>query len=127
MPFLDVTEILSDPDLADTFTVARRTDTVSATGRSTMTEVLTEDVVGVVTPGDTGSLLRKDDSSMTDRVISISTTFRLRGTGAGFQPDVIIYDGVRYTVKAVQLWNRFGQGFINAVATSGNAAEPAPN
>ena len=126
MPDLDVTEILSDPDLADLFDVIRRTEVVGATGRSTLTEVTTVGVAGVVTPGDPGNLLRKDDSQMTSRVISISTTYRLRASGEGFQPDILLYDGVRYTVKATQLWTRFGAGFVNAVATSMNAADPAP-
>lgn len=126
MPGLDVTELLSDPDLCDVFDVYRRTETVGSNGRSTTTEAVTAGVVGVVTPGDSGDLLRKDDSQMTSRIITISTTFRLRASGDGFQPDVVLYDGVRFTVKAVKLWNRFGAGYIKAAATSMNAADPAP-
>lgn len=127
MPLLDVTAILSDPDLSDTFDVIRRNETVDpATGRSVTTELRIPNIAGVVTPGDQGSLLRKDDSSSSDRVISIATVYRLRSIGAGFQPDVVLYDGIRFTVKAAQYWHRFGQGFTNAVAISSNASDPEP-
>lgn len=126
MPELDVTEILSDPDLADTFSVVRRTETVGSNGRPTLTEVTTDNVVGVVTPGDPGNLTRTDDSAMASNLITISTTFRLRALGAGFQADVILYDGMRYTVKAMKRWQRFGAGWVKVVAESENAADPAP-
>lgn len=126
MPYLDVTEVLYDPDLGDVFDVIRRVETVGNDGRPTLVESTVADQCGIVTPGDTGKLLRKDDSQMTSRVISISTVFRLRASGDGFQPDIVLYDGVRFTVQAVQLFTRFGAGFVNAVATSSNAFDPAP-
>ena len=127
MADLDFSDVLVDSDLADTFDVHRRLEVVGTDGRATITEqppVL--GVLGIVVPGDPGNLLRKDDSQMTSRVITITTAFRLRASGATFQPDVVLYDGVRFTVKATKLWNRLGSGFIKAAAASENAYDPAP-
>lgn len=126
MADLDLSEIFSDPDLCDTFDVIRRSDAVDSHGRSNITEQTTSNIVGVVVPGDAGDLLRGDDKSTTSRMITVSTMYRLRASGDGFQPDVIFYDGIRFTVKAVKVWTRLGAGFVKAVATSGNAADPAP-
>lgn len=126
MADLDLSEIFSDPDLCDTFDVIRRSDAVDDRGRSSLTEQTISNIVGVVVPGDSGDLLRGDDKSTTSRMITISTMYRLRGSGEGFQPDVIFYDGIRFTVKAVKVWTRLGAGFVKAVAVSGNAADPAP-
>lgn len=124
---LDFSDILSDPDVAgQTFTVVRRTDTVGSNGRSSITSASTPNVVGAVTPGDPGNLLRKEDGAMADNVITVSTTFRLRAMGNGVQPDQIIYDGITYTVKSVKRWGRMAN-FTKAVAVSENASDPDPS
>lgn len=124
---LDFSEILEDPDLSDVFDVKRRDMTVDeATGRGVLAERLHAGIIGVVTPGDTGELLREDDKAMTSRLITVTTKFRLRGTGDNFQPDLIFYDGITFTVKAVKVWTRMGTGFVKAVASSGNAEDAAP-
>lgn len=126
MPDLDVTEILSDPDLADIFDVIRRSEVIGANGRPTLGSVKTEGVVGVVTPGDSGKLTRADDSAMSSNLITISTSFRLRAAGLGFQPDLVVYDGIQYTVTAVKRWQRFGAGWVKALAESENASDHPP-
>lgn len=127
MADLDLSEILSDPDLTSTFSVIRRTETVDpSTGRAAFTEVQTDGIVGVVTVGDPGGLLRKDDSQMTDNVITVSTIYRLRASSTGVQADVILFGGIRFTVKALKRWTMLGAGFVKAVAASENASDVTP-
>ena len=126
MPNLDFSDIIDDPDLGDFFSVIRRTEVVSAaTGRSGLTSVQTDNLWGVVTPGDPSNNERGDASQMTSRNLSIVTQFRLVGANASDQPDVVLYDGVYFTVKSVQGYNRFGDGFVKASLESMNAYDPA--
>jgi len=124
---LDFSELLDDPDFAGTFDVIRRVETISPlTGRSSTAETTESDIDGVVTPGDAGDLLRKDDSQMTSRIITVTTKYRLRASGDGFQPDIVLYDGIRFTVRAAKAWHKLGDGFIRAACVSERAADPAP-
>lgn len=126
MAQLDISEILEDPDLCSTFSVIRRDEVLSLTGRASYVETQVDDIIGVVTPGDPGKLLRKDDSQMTDNVITVSTTYKIRASGFGFQADVILYGGMRYTVNALKRWVQMGNGWYRAACTSETAADPAP-
>lgn len=120
---LDISEILLDPDVAGTrFSVIRRTEVVSEVdGRATYVETPTNDIVGSVVPGDSGKLLRKEDGQMTDNVITVTTRFRLRAASEGIAPDIILFDGIRYTVTALKRWGQAGTGFVRAACVSQNA------
>lgn len=124
MPLLDVSFMTSDPMLADTFTVTRRTDVVDDKGRTTPTTVATfNDVVGVVTQQDPADLMRRDDGQMVPRMIFVASTFLFRGATAGFQPDIITWNGTAYTIKHVMNYSRFGAGTVEVIAESGNAMD----
>lgn len=124
MALLDFTDLLGDEDLSSTFSVIRCTETPIGHGRAAITEVVTNNVVGIVTVGDPGGLLRAEDYSTTDNVITVSTAFLLRATAEGVQPDIILFDGIRYTIKALKRWGHIGQGFVKAVAVSSQAQDP---
>lgn len=124
MALLDFSDLLVDADLAISFSVIRRTETPAGHGRATITEVVTNNVIGIVTVGDSGNLLRAEDYSTTDNVITVSTSFLLRGTAENVQPDIILFDGIRYTVKALKRWGHIGTGFVKAVAVSSQAQDP---
>ena len=126
MPLLDVTEVLNDPDFADVFSVLRRSEAVGNNGRAVITEQQTDGVVGVVTIASPNDLVRFDAGQMTGRGIMIVTTFRLRASAQGVQPDQVIWDGATYTVKGIDPYHRFGAGFIEALAMSMNASTPPP-
>jgi hypothetical protein len=126
MSTLDFSDILFDEELGTTFDVIRRNEVVSEQGRSVVDERTYNGIKGVIVPGDPGNIMRKDDSQMTGNVITVSTVFRLRPAGWGFQPDIVVHEGVRFTVKALKRWTNMGSGFVKAVAESQNAADPAP-
>jgi hypothetical protein len=122
---LDVTDLFSDPDFATCFDVVRRTETVSkVTGRPSVTEELFEGVVGSVISKGLMMNRRDPDSSMTYRAIQVSSTFRFRMTSEGAQPDIIVYDGVRYTLTELKDHTRWGGGWMKVLALNMEANQP---
>lgn len=124
MPQLDVSFVVSDPMLADTFTVLRQTETVGATGRLTSTETSYPGIVGVITAQDPAELAMRDDGIMSPRNIFVATRFALHGPGPGHQPDIISYSGTKYKVKHLMAFSRFGRGTYEALAESFKAVDP---
>lgn len=124
MPQLDVSWVVTDPMLADSFSVTRRQETIGATGRSTVTPTVFNNLVGVVTQGEPSTLQRADDSQQVPRVISIVTKFAARGAVTGYQPDLITWNGQDYLVTNCLPYNRFGAGFYEVIAASENAMDP---
>lgn len=125
MPLLDVSEVLTDPDIATTFDVRRRAETVGTNGRSATSDTLFRNVVGVVTAIGPSDLERADGYQVTPRRISVVTKFRLRGEVTGFQPDVVVWRGSNYLVKAVDPYPQFGNGFVQAECSSMDKTDPA--
>lgn len=126
MPQLDVSFMTSDPMLADCFDVLRRADVVGANGRTTITVTDTfEDCLGVVTQQDPADLMRNDDGQMVPRSILVCSTFAFRGASAGYQPDLIKWNGTSYVVTKVYPYSRFGAGTYEVVATSMTATDTA--
>jgi hypothetical protein len=124
MPNLDVSEVLFDPDLADTFDVRRRSEVVGDDGRPSIGERTFPRIVGVITPEPPADLVRRDDGQMTTHKISVVTMFRLRSASEGSQPDQVLYGGATYTVTTVLPFSRFGKGFTEAIATLMAASAP---
>lgn len=127
MATLDVTEILDDEDIASEFHVVRRDEAVSLdTGRATIKERLHGPIIGVVVAKGPDKNQRRDDAQMIDRRISVVTVFRLRAASDNVQPDIIIWDGTRYTITHVTPHTRFGQGFVKAEALAMQASNHPP-
>jgi hypothetical protein len=134
MPWLDVSDIVVDPDLADRFNVIQRQESVDAnTGRSSTTQVLHEGIVGVVTMENPADLMRRDDSDSAPRLIFVASTFRFRNAGIEngqqYKGDVIVWPppgqlgSTQYTVIKVYPYSRYGRGITECVAQSMNATD----
>jgi len=126
MPFLDVTQFLTDPDFADRFTVRRRNESVDKHGRSTIVETRIPNVIGVVTMGSQSDLDRRDDFQVTTRALTVVCKFALRGEVSQYQPDVIVWRGDNYLVKHVDLYPHFGPGFYQAECYSVDRTDAQP-
>lgn len=124
--FLDVSEVLLDPTLVDSFTVRRRAETVNEFGESTMSIVVIPNVIGVITSYFDNSLNRLDDREFMKRELSVVTRFRLQGPSPGFQPDTILWNGNEFLVKKVEPYTSFGFGFIQAIVGSMDAQDQPP-
>lgn len=96
---LDVSMVLNDPLLSDTFTVRRNTETVGQNGRVIkVPEAEYPDVRGIVTAMEPSELVISDDSQVVNHAIEVLTTFPLRDARFGYQPDIVIWDGIEYKV-----------------------------
>ena len=124
MPMLDVSFVVSDPMLADTFDVTRNAETIDTNGRLVITTTLTKGVIGTVTQQDPADLLKRDDGQLVPRCIFIASTFAFRNAVTGFQPDTITWNGSNYKVKQVYPYSRFGQGIYECVAETFVATDP---
>lgn len=114
MALIDVTDVLFDPDFADTnIKVERSTLTVGDDGVARK-EFKTIRFTGVVTP-DTGDILeRRGEGERIKGRITIHTKFELIDSAAGGTADIVQWRGKRYTVANVSNNMNFGKGFVRA-------------
>lgn len=115
MAWLDVSEILLDPDFMDTgLTCKRSIQDIGDNGRATNT-VASIPFAGVVT-SDKGDLLERVVTG--ERVtgsITIHTPFALTdGAGDSSISDIVTWQGRDYTVSNVNNYSHFGRGFVAA-------------
>lgn len=109
MPFLDVSDLLSDPDFADTTLVrTRRAETVDADGFAQATTA-TLPFSGVVTSESGRNLQRTPEATRTLAGIMIHTRTNLT------EGDEVTWRGVSYTVRTVDDYSTFGAGFVAAI------------
>lgn len=130
MPLLDVSEVIDDPDFADTFEVIRRVETVNSFGESTVVEDSTEGVSGVVCMASPEDLERLAEEDRQHKVISVVTRYRLRGvskeSGSTYKPDIILWAGSHYEVKWIDDYTHYGTGFVEVLAGSIDYVDPPP-
>lgn len=104
---LDLSDLVVDPDLATTFTVLRRAQTVSSSGIASITVTTFTDVVGVVTP-EPVPLVLEPDYTHAQNSITILTQMKLYDPTTGFEADQIVWQGDTYQVRNASGWNQFG-------------------
>lgn len=123
MSFLDVTDLLLDPDIAgQSFTVIRRRGQVNSSGQGVPAqppEIITP-VYGQVTPLGDNSLLREVTFQTQQKGVQVITQFRLRGataeltTGQQFQPDLVFWKNDYFIVSTVNEFTQYGGGLVVA-------------
>lgn len=123
MPVLDVSELLTDPDFADTITVYRQAVTISDTGRAIRAETVTP-TIAVVTPDRWSTLQRQAEGSNVSETITVITQFRLIPSMDGYDADEIVWNSKRYVITAVGDCSRYGAGFVEASAELKGMAPP---
>lgn len=118
MAEMDFHDLLLDPELADTFNVVRRAETVDNFGEASVTETPYSNVIGVLRPTRPDDLQILPEGQRMGRHVTIVTNFRLQGPAPGYQPDEVQWGGDTFLVKEVLPYTRFGRGFIKAIAGS---------
>lgn len=114
MPFLDVTEVLLDPEFADTTLVCHR-----------QVQTVDEDNFPINTPQDMpfSGVVTVDRSLEAKRMASgqniggailVVTQFRLTQGQPGLDADVVTYQGRNYRVTFVDPYTAYGAGFVQA-------------
>jgi hypothetical protein len=120
MPWLDLTDVLLDPFLASTFDVYRRLQIMQSNGTpSIKTTARYRDVIGIVAPTGSNSLVRQEAFESQADSIQVITPFRIRAASkdaknANWQPDLIGYAGNIYLVRTLNDYSKFGGGFMLA-------------
>lgn len=125
MAYLDVTEILMDPEIASRFNVVRRAEVVDDHGRSTLSLKPFKNKIGVITATSPNTLDRGTDAQVMPRSITLVSKFKLQSEVLGFQPDIVVWKGSNYLVKSIDLYPHFGPGFYQAECHSMDRIDPA--
>tara|TARA_R100000365_G_C2747006_1_gene76578 strand:+ start:1891 stop:2259 length:369 start_codon:yes stop_codon:yes gene_type:complete len=109
MALLDVSEVLSDPDLIEPTGLVRirRVQTVSAQGLASNTETPLA-FSGVVTAGKGDSLRRTADGNNAQGNMTVTTTTDLRPEMPGQDADIVVWQGRRYIVESIAEYRNFG-------------------
>lgn len=114
MPFLNVTDVLLDPDFCDyTLVCTRNTQTVDADGFATN---VSQDIPfnGVVTVDRSLEAKRMAAGQSIGGAILVVTQFRLTQGKPGLDSDVVTYNGRHYRVTFVDPYTSYGAGFVQA-------------
>lgn len=127
MPLLDVSDLLSDPDIAgQAFTVVRNAVTVGMDGQG-VASPQTTNAIGSVQPAKSSDVVRMPDGTWQTGTIVVRTTFRLSSGDANTKPDIIVLpSGVRYFVQNTDDWSDFGVGFVTAMASLADVNPASP-
>ncbi|MCA6999492.1 hypothetical protein [Dickeya solani] len=114
MPFLDVTEVLYDPDFVDTTLVCHRQ--VQTTDADNFPVNTPDDIPfsGVVTVDRSLEAKRMAAGQNINGAILIVTQFRLTQGQPGLDADVVTYRGRDYRVTFVDPYTAYGAGFVQA-------------
>ncbi len=117
MPFLDVTDVLLDPDFLDTtLSVTRNAQTVTDGGIA-VDAPTTTGFYGVVTSLNGSVLQRVAEGAHIEDTITIHTPFKLIAGQAGYDADVVNWQGLQWTVTNVNDYSTYGRGFVAATCT----------
>ncbi|EAM5884960.1 head-tail adaptor [Salmonella enterica] len=115
MPFLDVSDVLLDPDFCDPSLVCLRQ--VQSLDEDNFATNTTQEIPfsGVVTVDRSLEAQRMIAGQNVAGAILIVTQFRLtRGNREGLDADIVPYEGYNYRVTKVDPYTRYGAGFVQA-------------
>lgn len=114
MAFLDVSDVIVDPDFMDAGLICNRmTQAVDDNGIATNTPASTP--FAAVVTSDKGDILHRNaDGSRIIGSITLHTMFRLIDGAGGFDADEVVWQGRAYTVVSVNDYSHFGRGFVCA-------------
>lgn len=114
MPFLDVTDVLFDPDFCDpSLVVTTRSQSIDADGIATDTEQK-KTFSGVVTVDSALESKRMQSGQVISGAILVITTERLTNGHSGRDADIVTYQGRDYRVTFVDPYTAYGAGFVQA-------------
>lgn len=117
MANLDFSELLADPDFADTITVRRVAQSVGTNGRGITSESVFNNVVATVQPASARQVQLLPEAARVSETIQIHTMFEMRGPTATTQADNVLWRGRTFSVVSVNDFAHFGGGFYVVVAS----------
>lgn len=136
MPLLDVSDLLSDPDLCEPLTIIRREQKINDLGRAVLLQTtISPAPYGSIQSKDTAiggnQLERQPEGQYRAAAFDVYTQFALRGPavdgcGQDWQPDVIMFNGDPYVVTLINDYTHFGAGYVHAEIASMSQIDQAP-
>lgn len=113
MPLLDMSDVLTDPDFTDCLVCMRNAQVIDDNGRGTLVPTPFP-FYGIVTSEGGDELKRLAEGEIISQKIRIISKFLLTDGGIGFTADIVQWNGATYTVRQVDDYSRYGQGFTQA-------------
>ena len=107
MAFVDVTEVLSDPDFVDPISIIHRTATLNSLGENIVETVTTVNTIGSVQPASGATLLRLPDALRVPNVNSFWVKGEIISDSTSTYPDILVYKGYEYEVQLVLDWTNW--------------------
>lgn len=118
MAEIDVTDLLSDPDFCDSFTVTRRNSEVDDQGYLQMVSTELPNIIGSVQPASGRTLQLRPDLANVNGVIEIWSVFDFQTDTDRAKSDLIQWRGDTYICEGpVQNFQNFGAGYTRIVAS----------
>ncbi|AUG99747.1 head-tail adaptor [Prodigiosinella confusarubida] len=114
MPFLDVSEVLLDPDFVDTTLVCHRNTQTTDDDNFPVNTPADHPFSGVVTVDRSLETKRMAAGQNINGAILIVTQFRLTQGQTGLDADIVTYRGRGYRVTFVDPYTAYGAGFVQA-------------
>lgn len=116
MAQIDVSELMIDPDFADTgITLITRLQTVNAFGETVLTET-SQIITAVIQDGPPTALNRSKDGAILTDYISIYYRGVLNVESTNGYTDIVVWKGREYQVKEItEDFQNYGHGFTKAI------------
>lgn len=113
MPFLDVTDVLDDPDFSQFIEVKRSVNRIDENGESKF-DIFKYKTHGVVQPISAQELIRLPNAERLQGGCTVYTKFQLIAGHDDISADIIDVNNSSYVVVSVDNWGNFGLGYTMA-------------
>lgn len=114
---IDVSDLLLDIDLAEPLTIYRQAESL-VDGRTVITRTPITGQFGSVQPKDSAiggnEITIAPEGEFRGAALTVHTKFRFRSVAAGFQPDILTWNGDDYKCVLLNNWSHYGAGYIEA-------------
>lgn len=115
MAQLDVSDLMLDPDFADTLVLITRVSSINEFGEPVLTET-SSNIIGIVQQGGSDELARLPEGAKLSEAISVFHKSILSTERAGGYADIIVWQGQRYQVQDIEEpYSHYGGGFSKAI------------
>lgn len=121
MANIDVSSLLLDPDFINPLVLIHRTSTVDDYGKLSLVETQVN-TYGSVQPTTGKQLSRLPEALQTSDVRTFYIKAEILCDGSSQYPDIILFGGYRYEVKAQSPWLNWGAGWNEAICVRQDVA-----
>lgn len=115
MALIDVTELLSDPDMVDIIQIVTRLPFVNFLGENTINEKI-ESSVGSVQPANFKTVQKLPEEMRVANISSFWFKGSIVATAPGKYSSILIFKGLRYQVQTVADYSNWGEGYCEGTA-----------